>query len=234
MSRAASLAVLAWLVAGCTLPGKPEKISLEGQPAKVEDFDVLYRNNCTGCHGAGGPAIDLANPVFLAIADEGTVRRAVAEGVPGTLMPGFAKPAGGYLTERQLDVIAREMHTRWARPAALAGVTPPPYEGPTGDASRGANVFANACARCHDEAKAQRLYDGSYLALVSAQSLRTLVIAGRPELGQPDWRGDRSGEPLSSQEVADVVAWLVSHRPAFPGQPYPSSVVEADHARPTR
>jgi cytochrome c oxidase cbb3-type subunit 3/ubiquinol-cytochrome c reductase cytochrome c subunit len=49
------------------------------------------------------------------------------------------------------------------------------------------------------------------------------VIAGRPDLGQPDWRGDRPGHPLSSQEVADVVAWLVSHRPAFPGQPYPSS-----------
>jgi len=63
--------------------------------------------------------------------------------------------------------------------------------------------------------------DGSYLALVSDQQLRTIVIAGWPELGSPDWRGDVEGRPMSAQDISDVVAWLSSQRPKFPGQPYP-------------
>ena len=33
-----------------------------------------------------------------------------------------------------------------------------------------------------------------FLALVSDQGLRTIVIAGRPELGAPDWRGNVPGK----------------------------------------
>jgi mono/diheme cytochrome c family protein len=192
---------------------------------------VLFRSNCSGCHGEagrGGPSLGLANPVFQAIADEATVRRVIADGVPGTLMPTFAQSAGGTLTPRQIDVLAREMHARWASPAALAGATPPPYAGPPGDAARGEAVYATYCASCHGAdgtggPKSKSIVDGSYLALVSAQGLRTLVIAGRPDIGQPDWRLDVPGRPLSSQQIADVVAWLVSHRPEFPGQPYTTS-----------
>jgi cytochrome c oxidase cbb3-type subunit 3/ubiquinol-cytochrome c reductase cytochrome c subunit len=58
--------------------------------------------------------------------------------------------------------------------------------------------------------------------------LRTAVIAGRPELGAPDWRGYVGGRPVASgfsrpmsdQEITDVVSWLASHRVAAPGQPY--------------
>jgi cytochrome c oxidase cbb3-type subunit 3 len=49
------------------------------------------------------------------------------------------------------------------------------------------------------------------------------VIVGRPDLDAPDWRGNVAGKPMSSQDVSDVVAWLASQRPKFPGQPYPNS-----------
>jgi cytochrome c oxidase cbb3-type subunit 3/ubiquinol-cytochrome c reductase cytochrome c subunit len=62
--------------------------------------------------------------------------------------------------------------------------------------------------------------DDSFLALVSDQGLRTIVITGRPELGAPDWRGNVPGKPMSDQEVTDVVAWLGSRRVQNPGQPY--------------
>jgi mono/diheme cytochrome c family protein len=219
------------LVAGCTLPGKPRGISLEGQPSKVEDFDALFRSNCAGCHGErgqGGATLGLANPIYLEIADDATLHRAISEGVPGTAMAAFADRAGGFLTARQVDVLVHDMRARWANPAALAGATPPPYTGPTGDAERGHAVYRSHCASCHGAdgsggPTSHSIIDGSYLALVSPQGLRTLLIAGRPDLGQPDWRADLSGQPLSSQEIADVVAWLVSHRPEFPGQPYTSS-----------
>jgi cytochrome c oxidase cbb3-type subunit III len=54
--------------------------------------------------------------------------------------------------------------------------------------------------------------DPAYLALVSDQALRTAVVAGRPDLGMPDWRGAHASEPLGAQEVSDVVAWMASHR----------------------
>jgi hypothetical protein len=41
-----------------------------------------------------------------------------------------------------------------------------------------------------------------------------------------DWRGDGKGLPMTAQDVADVVAWLVAKRPQFPGQPYP---LKGDH-----
>ena len=43
--------------------------------------------------------------------------------------------------------------------------------------------------------------------------VRTTVIAGRPDLGAPDWRGNVPGRPMSSDEVSDVVAWLAAKRP---------------------
>jgi cytochrome c oxidase cbb3-type subunit 3 len=84
------------------------------------------------------------------------------------------------------------------------------------------------CSACHGPkatggARASSIANRSYLALVSDQYLRTTVIAGRPELGAPDWRGNVSGRPMSDQEVTDVVAWLASQRAASPGQPYPGS-----------
>jgi hypothetical protein len=65
--------------------------------------------------------------------------------------------------------------------------------------------------------------NGSFLALVNDQELRTIVIAGRPELGAPDWRSDIPGKPMSPQDISDVVAWLASQRPKFPGQPFPAT-----------
>ncbi len=129
------------------------------------------------------------------------------------------------LTAHQVDVLVTGMRARWSNPNALAGATPPPYTGPTGDAQRGQGVFSEACARCHGTdgrggTVPHSIVDGSYLALVSAQSLRTLCIAGRPDIDHPDWRTLAPGRPLTSREIADVVAWLASHRPEFPGRPY--------------
>jgi cytochrome c oxidase cbb3-type subunit 3/ubiquinol-cytochrome c reductase cytochrome c subunit len=64
--------------------------------------------------------------------------------------------------------------------------------------------------------------DGSYLALIGDQSLRAIIIAGRPDIGHPDWRGAQGSTPMSDQDVTDVVAWIASQRQKTPGQTYPS------------
>ncbi len=222
---------------GCgSSPGRPSKDSEVLPPNRVMDFKFLYSQNCAGCHGVsgkGGAAIALANPVFLAIADDAVIRRVAANGVPGTSMPAFAQSAGGMLTDKQIDALVSGIRS-WANPEALIKVTPPPYSSQIpGDPQRGANAYRTYCSSCHGAdgrggTKASSIVDGSYLALVSDQELRTIVIAGRAELGAPDWRGDVAGRPMSPQEISDVMAWLSSQRPHFPGQPYSTS---ADRAK---
>jgi len=231
-------AMVAFLVcADCSgSPGRPESDSEIIAPNQVMDFNLLYGQNCAGCHGSsgrGGAAIALANPVFLAIADEGAIRRTAANGVPGTSMPAFAQTAGGMLTAKQIDALVSGIRS-WAKIDVLNNATPPPYSSQTpGDPQRGADAFRTYCSSCHGGDgrggnKASSIVNGAYLALVSDQELRTIVIAGRPELGAPDWRGDVEGRPMSAEEISNVVAWLSAHRTQFPGQPYPISSTDRD------
>jgi len=202
-------------------------------PSEVVDFNQLYGANCSGCHGvegSGGAGMALANPTFLAIADDGVIRHVAASGVPGTPMPAFAQGAGGMLTDKQIDALVRGIRS-WAKPDAFRNTTLPPYATQTpGDARRGADAYRTYCSSCHGAdgrggSKASSIVDGSYLALTTDQQLRTIVITGRPELGAPDWRADVEGRPMSPQEISDVVAWLSSQRPKFPGQPYSTAAI---------
>lgn len=214
-----------------TAPGQPAANSEPIAPTKILDFALLYGRNCAGCHGengSGGAAIGMADPVYLAIADDAAITRVTADGVPGTAMPAFAQRSGGMLTDHQISAIVRGIRS-WAKPDALRGAQPPPYAAsPTGDAQRGAGVYGTFCSSCHGPggtgtARASSIVDSAYLQLVSDQGLRTIVIAGRPGLGAPDWRGNLPDRPMSPRDVSDVVAWLAAQRPALPGQTYLSA-----------
>jgi cytochrome c oxidase cbb3-type subunit 3 len=218
------------MLSGCgTLPGQPRKGSETVAPNDVVAFDALYSDNCAGCHGAngrGGVAMSLGDPVYLALVDDTAMRAVIANGVRGTSMPAFAQRAGGTLTDKQIDVLTREIRSRWSRPGILDGSHPPPYaQTSPGTPARGQAAFGTFCESCHGPngsggPKASAITNDSFLALVSDQGLRTIVIAGRPELGAPDWRGYVPGRPMTDQEVTDVVAWLASRRSSRPGQPY--------------
>ena len=209
-------------------PGHPGENPEVVRPDEVLDFNILYSQNCSGCHGPqgnGGAAITLHNPVYLAIADDNVIRHTASNGVPGTPMTPFAQSAGGMLTDKQVDVIVRGIRA-WARPEVLAGLSLPAYkQDPHGDAQRGAAAYATFCASCHGAKgeggeKAGSIVDATYLALVSDQQLRTIVIVGWPAVGSPDWRNDVPGQPMSAQQISDVVAWLAAKRTQFSGQPY--------------
>ena len=223
---------------GCkNAPGKPGAANEVVRPDQVTDFATLYGQNCAACHGASGrngAAIALANPVYLAIAGVANIQRITANGVTGTAMPPFSKAAGGMLTENQIVILATGMESSWGNPSAVAGQTPPAFasSGP-GNSEKGAKEFAISCARCHgidasgtpasDGVVTGSLIDPAYLALISDQALRSILIAGQTEQGAHDWRSYASGpitHPLTNAEIADIVAWLTSHRIATPGQPY--------------
>ena len=235
MNRVSYLCVtglLSILLSACGIPqGQPPAGSEPAAPNEILEFGTLYGQNCAGCHGAngkGGPTIALADPVYLAVADDAAIRNAIAHGVSGTSMPAFAQSAGGMLTDKQIDVISGEIRARWSKPGVLVGNLPAYAAKSTGDVQRGEAAFKVYCESCHGPSgrggqKASAITNDSFLALVSDQGLRTIVITGRPELGAPDWRGNVPGKPMSDQEVTDVVAWLASQRTQNPGRPYSAS-----------
>ena len=217
--------MFALLLSGCgNLPGHPKPEAEVLRPEDQLSFSVLYKQNCAACHGEGGQngaSIDLANPVYQALVDDQSMKKWISGGMPGTQMPAWAISDGGPLTDRQIDVVVRGMRGSWSRQNALGGESPPPYlQGEKGDASRGQQDYDTYCLSCHQRST-QQVSSPDYLALVSNQALRTIIIVGRPDIDHPDWRQDKPGTPLSSQDVTDIVTYLETLRSPTPGQPYP-------------
>jgi cytochrome c oxidase cbb3-type subunit III len=239
--RSALIVVLtglaAWsLVLGCDrVPGQPTEAQRPLLSSQVSNFDALYGRSCAGCHGGDGQlgaARPLRDSRYLALVRRDTLRQIIAQGVPGTTMPAFSDHVGGGLTDTQIDILIDGMQNRWGRPQAFTNVALPPYSLAdaraagleSGDVERGKTAYTTYCAHCHGPdgrggEKGGAVVDGAYLALVSDQALRTAVIAGRVDLGMPDWREAVAGQPMTPQEIADVVAWLASHRQRLPGRP---------------
>jgi cytochrome c oxidase cbb3-type subunit III len=219
-------------LAGCHLPGRPAPGPEVPRPDAVMDFGTLYSQNCAGCHGANGQngaATNLANPEYQALVDDATLHDVIANGEKGTLMPGFSPGSGGSLTDQQVDALVHGMRTHWSRANLFAGQNPPPYRSAQpGNSSDGQSVYAAACARCHGATAQQpgpagSILDGAFLGLINEQTIRTTIIAGRPDTGHPDWRNLIPGRPMTDAEITDVSAWLLAQTPSNPGQPYPNT-----------
>lgn len=159
----------------------------------------------------------IGSPVYLAIAEDSTIRDTIAKGRRGTLMSAFSRNEGGMLTDAQIEILVRGIRQRWSK--SLGIDSPPVYaSAQAGDTARGHEVFTEFCARCHaeDSRDAGSIADPSYLSMVSEQHLRTVIIVGMPNLGMPDWRG--YNKPLSDAEIRDVVDWLAAQRQSFSAQ----------------
>ncbi|MGD0629885.1 MAG: c-type cytochrome [Terracidiphilus sp.] len=240
-TRLALLNALFWAaglsVVGCGhIPGRPGPGPEVARPEEVVDFSVLYKANCSACHGengADGAAIALANPVYLAVIGEDNLREITSKGVGGKLMPAFARSSGGTLTDQQIVILAHGMMQQWNKPAFLTTPGTPAYRASQpGDPARGEQAFGVFCASCHGahgegmtatisgkRTKVGSIVDESYLALVSDQALRSFTIAGVPGGAMPDWRAD-AAVPMTDRQITDVVAWLATKRITDPGQPY--------------
>lgn len=223
---------IAAAISGCGhAPGYPP--DPVPRPTAVTDFATLYGQNCAACHGANGQngaAIDLANPQYQALVDDATLRKWISGGMPGTEMPAFAQSQGGMLTDAQVNALVAGMRQQWSRPNAFDGAVPPYAQTQAGDAKRGEQIYGARCAGCHQNPQKQQITSANYLSLMSDQALRTIIIAGRPDIGQPDWNlgpaplpGGRPvvfdylvGPPLSAQNVSDIVSYLASLRSASP------------------
>jgi cytochrome c oxidase cbb3-type subunit III len=253
MSRSAGatalgmLALATLILTGCdAMPGRPQPADRPVLPSEVTAFAALYGQHCAGCHGADGhlgAARPLNDPIYLALVTQERLRNIITQGVPGTAMPAFAASAGGPLTEVQIEALVSGMLARWSQPATVKDLDLPPYDAAQavadgaspGTPERGREVYAVACAGCHGAdgnggRNGGSVVDAAYLALVSDQALRTAVIAGRTDLGMPDWRDAVPNQPLTAPQIADVVAWLAAHRIPVVGRS--GSSVQVQRTRP--
>jgi len=221
-TASALLACGAALLGGCGhTPGYPPNRIL--RPTAVSDFATRDSQNGAACQGASEqkwPSSDLANPEYQALVDDATLRKWISGGMPGTEMPAFAESQGGMLTDAQVNALIAGMRRQWSRPDAFGGTAPPAYaQTAVGDPHRGEASYEAHCAICHaatHEQGHEQVTSPMYLALVGDQALGTIMIAGRPDIGQPDWRhdgpGGKAGVPLSTQDVDDIGTYLASLR----------------------
>ena len=231
------LVSLSLLTAGCDLPGRPALANRPVPANQVTDFGALYATHCAGCHGTDGklgPGPPLNDPMFLAIVPDAELLRVVSEGrtvTPGqkSPMPAFAHDKGGPLTGAQVKVLADGIKKHWQSPVAPSSSLPA-YIGSAvnggGNKDEGARVFARACAGCHGS-QGQGEKDGhplrggainnlAFLALLSDQTLRRIIITGRPDLGMPAYDGMTGRPPdfraLTPAEIDDLVGLVKSWR----------------------
>ncbi len=121
-------------------------------------------------------------------------------------------------------MLTTELKTHW-KPSPKDDHAVPAYALPkekidhsTAAVQRGAQAYERACSGCHgDRGKgdsAGAIGDPAFLALLSDQVLRRLIITGRSDLKMPDYAQtdgrDDDFRPLSSDEINDLVAYLRS------------------------
>jgi mono/diheme cytochrome c family protein len=132
-------------------------------------------------------------------------------------MPAWARSEGGPFYPNQITALVDGIEKNWAKPVNLAAVTAPSYSAgnATGDPAHGKRLFARDCFMCHGKgAPIGSVTDPNVLALASDQYLRTSILFGRVDFGMPNFRALNLGHALSDQDVADLVAYLASMRPA--------------------
>jgi cytochrome c oxidase cbb3-type subunit III len=229
--RCALATFAAFAIVGCDFPGKPNPADRPVTPEQIVAFKPLYQVNCSGCHGASGnlgPAPPLNDETFLAIIPDAELLHVINAGRAGTPMPAFAQKSGGPLTDAQVKSLVDGIKASWksATPPdePLPGYQLTKTDNPqsaSGSRGRGAEVYARACAHCHGTSgeggeHGGAINDPAFLALISDQALRRIVITGRPDLGMPTYAepDGRSAEfqPLTSAEIDDLVALLADWR----------------------
>src|SRR5579884_2547073 len=111
VARCAMVLIAATALSACdNMPGRPKPGPEVPRPTEVLDSGTLYSQNCAGCHGTEGqmgPATPIANPEYQALVDEKTLSDIITNGQKGTMMPPFARSAGGNLSDAQITSLVK-------------------------------------------------------------------------------------------------------------------------------
>lgn len=96
-------------------------LTVEGTPMRGRAAYGAFCKSCHGDEGQGASFMSLNNPWFLETASDGFIRAAIADGRPGTAMPGYSQQVSPQTID-DLVVLIRS----WATP--VTGELPEPFE----------------------------------------------------------------------------------------------------------
>ena len=201
-------AALLLMVAGCNqMPGTPKPGIEVPRPDSVTDFATLYGENCAGCHGKdgqNGASLDLANPLYQAWVDDATLHKVIAERrtwhADARLRTRSRRISdgctGGRPGARHAHRLAEIRSPEWSDAPAIPGCS-------SGRCRARTDCLSGRLRPLPRTGPGQNHRSHISGALVNDQSLRTIIIAGRPDLSHPDWRSDIAGRPLTDDEVTE-------------------------------
>jgi mono/diheme cytochrome c family protein len=206
----------------------------------ADDINALgaqvYAENCAVCHGLEGEGRVGAtlSKDFPSIRPDLATRATIAEGVPGTAMPGWSQENGGPLTEEEIDAVV-DFILSWQTGGVpeypeLPTITPHPAISPIpevdGDPFQGAFLYDFNCKACHGPEGRGRIgasLNKNWGSIRPDLAMRTTIVNGVPGTAMPAWSKDGGG-PLTEGEIDDIVAYLLSlPAPEEPVSPTPDS-----------
>lgn len=201
----------------------------DAQGGDVARGKKLYAQDCAVCHGdraQGRIGATLAKD-FPGIRVDLLLKDIISNGVPGSVMPAWAKSKGGPLTDAEIEDIAAFIRslgniapTVPAAPAATRAPIPSPIATfPAGDANRGSKIYTENCAMCHGangEGRVGATLGKDWAGVNVATFLNATIARGVAGSKMPGW-SQFYGGPLTNQQVADVAAYIVTLKKA--GQP---------------
>jgi mono/diheme cytochrome c family protein/rhodanese-related sulfurtransferase len=177
-------------------------------PISAKRGGHLYQRMCAVCHGPTGagykadqaPAI--THPEFLASASDAFLRSAIQHGRAGTTMSAWSVERGSPLVASDIDAVVRFLRGWDRRPHAQLD-----ERVVAGDATRGAEVYARECARCHGA----RGTGGPYVNIGNPQLLRTATngfLRHAIRNGRPGTAMAGFAATLGDGAIEDVIALL--------------------------
>jgi mono/diheme cytochrome c family protein len=197
-------------------------------PEPIELGAKLFAQNCAVCHGPQGQGrigATLAKN-WPSIRPDLTVENIIQNGVSGSVMPAWGQANGGPLSQTEIDALVQYILS-WQTggapeftPAPTATRGPPitPIPNVAGDPNKGAVLFAENCAVCHGPEGEGRI--GATLAqnwpgVRPDLNIRNTIASGISGSLMPAW-GQAYGGPLGDAEIDDLVAFILSLKPASP------------------
>lgn len=196
----------------------------------------LFASDCAVCHGdrAQGRIGATLQKDWPGINVDALLNETISNGVQGSVMPAWSAAKGGPLTDADInDIVAFIRSLGHQAPSVIPGPTatnlplpPTVVQFPTGDATRGAAVFAQNCVVCHGDKGQGRI--GATLQKdwpgINVDALLDSTIArGVAGSKMPAWAKSNGG-PMSDQEIADAAAYVRTLKPGNQPTSVPSAV----------
>jgi len=89
----------------------PECSSCHVEPGRDKLGGELYHAICAYCHGHGEDGKSALGLLEMGVKEKRYIERAIADGIPGSPMPGFSRKRGGPLSKEQITSLVEYIET---------------------------------------------------------------------------------------------------------------------------